>query len=126
MKFSTKIIGWYRIHKRNLPWRETKDPYTIWISEIILQQTRIDQGLAYFLRFIAKYPKVADLAEANEEDVLNLWQGLGYYSRARNLHKTAQLIMDKYSGIFPDRYEDLLKLKGIGELHGCSHCIHFI
>ncbi len=115
MNFSEKIIDWYRNNKRDLPWRNTKDPYKIWISEIILQQTRIDQGLAYYLRFIGKYPSITELAKAKEEEVLKLWQGLGYYTRARNLYETARRITEEYVGVFPDNYKDLLKLKGIGE-----------
>jgi len=98
-----------------LPWRNTKDPYWIWLSEIMLQQTRVAQGLPYFLTFVDHFPQVSDLAVANEEKVLRLWQGLGYYSRARNLHKTAQHVAFALGGKFPDNYKDLLKLKGIGE-----------
>ncbi len=115
MKFSTKIIHWYKRNKRNLPWRNTNDPYKIWLSEIILQQTRIDQGVNYYLKFCDKYPDINSLAKAEEEQILKLWQGLGYYSRARNVHKTARLIMDKYHGQFPDNYSDIINLKGIGE-----------
>jgi A/G-specific adenine glycosylase len=109
------LLKWYAVHKRNLPWRHTTDAYTIWISEIILQQTRVDQGLAYFNRFMAAYPRVEDLAAAPEGDVLKLWQGLGYYSRARNLHATAKGIVSKYGGVFPREYKDLMLLKGIGD-----------
>jgi A/G-specific adenine glycosylase len=98
-----------------LPWRKTVDPYKIWLSEIMLQQTRVAQGTPYFLSFVNAFPTVFDLAAANEEQVLKLWQGLGYYSRARNLHKTAQYVANELSGIFPDNYNDLLKLKGVGE-----------
>ena len=115
MKFSDKIISWYIINKRDLPWRKTADPYKIWLSEIILQQTRIEQGLKYYLKFIDNYPDINSLAEANEEQVLKLWQGLGYYSRARNMHKTARIIVDKYYGNFPDNYSDIINLKGIGD-----------
>ena len=115
MIFSNVLIQWYLQNKRDLPWRNTTDPYPIWLSEIMLQQTRVAQGMPYFLSFIAAFPTVFDLAKANEEQVLKLWQGLGYYSRARNLHKTAQHIAQELSGIFPDNYKDLLKLKGIGE-----------
>lgn len=109
------LLKWYAGHKRDLPWRHTNDPYTIWISEIILQQTRVDQGLAYFHRFMDAYPQVSDLAMAREEDVLKLWQGLGYYSRARNLHATAKIIVTKHGGVFPQEYKELLMLKGIGD-----------
>jgi len=111
---STKLLDWYDRVKRNLPWRETKDPYKVWISEIILQQTRVDQGLPYYGRFIAVFPKVEDLANANEDEVLKLWEGLGYYSRARNLHFTAKLVANELGGIFPRTYKGLLELKGIG------------
>ena len=115
MKFSTKIIGWYDKNKRDLPWRKTNDPYKIWISEIILQQTRIDQGTDYYLRFIERFPDIQALATASEEDVLKSWQGLGYYSRARNLHHTARTIEKTYNGIFPSDFTELISLKGIGE-----------
>lgn len=106
---------WYLQNGRMLPWRETKDPYRIWISEVILQQTRVTQGLPYYRKFIDAFPNVHDLANAPEEKVLKLWQGLGYYSRARNLHFTAKYISSSLKGIFPDNYKDLLKLKGIGD-----------
>lgn len=115
MVFSNQLISWYHDHKRDLPWRNSKDAYVIWLSEIILQQTRVDQGLAYFNNFIEKYPTIVSLAKASEQEVLNLWQGLGYYSRARNLHFTAKYITDKYNGVFPKDYNDILSLKGIGE-----------
>ena len=115
MKFSTKIINWYKKNKRDLPWRKTTDPYKIWLSEIILQQTRIDQGLRYYLKFCDNFPDINSLAGADEERVLKLWQGLGYYSRARNMHKTARIIVDKYHGQFPDNYSDIISLKGIGD-----------
>lgn len=111
---SEKIIQWYHINKRNLPWRNTTDPYKIWLSEIILQQTRVEQGMDYYLAFIEHYPTVDDLANASEQEVLRLWQGLGYYSRARNLHFSARYIVSHLGGRFPQRYEDLLKLKGVG------------
>ncbi|MEL7585677.1 MAG: A/G-specific adenine glycosylase [Prolixibacteraceae bacterium] len=110
-----EVLRWYAICKRDLPWRETKDPYAVWLSEIILQQTRVDQGLSYYLRFLEKYPTVAALAKANEDDILKLWQGLGYYSRARNLHATARMVTDTYGGAFPSGYDELIRLKGIGE-----------
>lgn len=115
MNFSNILIEWYLENKRDLPWRKTDNPYLIWLSEIMLQQTRVAQGMPYFLSFTIAFPTVFDLAEAHEEHVLKLWQGLGYYSRARNLHKTAQYVATELSGKFPDNYNDLLKLKGIGE-----------
>ena len=115
MKFHNTLIKWYLQNKRDLPWRKTTNPYPIWLSEIMLQQTRVAQGTPYFLSFTAAFPTVFDLAKANEEQVLKLWQGLGYYSRARNLHKTAQTVAFEMNGVFPDNYADLLKLKGIGE-----------
>ena len=115
MNFSNSLIQWYLNHKRDLPWRNTQNPYPIWLSEIMLQQTRVAQGTPYFLSFLAAFPTVFDLANASEEQVLKLWQGLGYYSRARNLHKTAQHIAFECDGVFPNSYSELLKLKGIGE-----------
>lgn len=115
MKFSNLLVQWYLENKRNLPWRDTVDPYPIWLSEIILQQTRVAQGLPYFLRFTEAFPTVFDLAQAEEEKVLKLWQGLGYYSRARNLHKTAQYIAFELQGVFPPTYKELLLLKGVGD-----------
>lgn len=115
MIFSKTLIKWYLQNKRDLPWRNTNNPYYIWLSEIMLQQTRVAQGLPYFLSFTSSFPTVFDLAKADEEEVLKLWQGLGYYSRARNLHGTAKHIAFELHGIFPDNYNDLLKLKGVGE-----------
>ncbi|MEC4112807.1 A/G-specific adenine glycosylase [Myroides pelagicus] len=115
MIFYNKLITWYLENKRTLPWRETTDPYAIWLSEIILQQTRVAQGLPYFQAFLTHYPTVFDLANAEEDDVLKLWQGLGYYSRARNLHHTAKTVAYELNGQFPNNYKELLKLKGIGE-----------
>lgn len=115
MSFSKTLIAWYLDNKRDLPWRKTTDPYQIWLSEIMLQQTRVAQGLPYFLAFTETLPSVFDLAKAEEEKVLKLWQGLGYYSRARNLHATAKYISEELNGNFPNNYKDLLKLKGIGE-----------
>ncbi|MDN3204044.1 A/G-specific adenine glycosylase [Algoriphagus sediminis] len=112
--FSKLIINWYRDNPRDLPWRDTQDPYIIWLSEIILQQTRVAQGMPYFYKFSEAYPTVKDLAMAPEEEVLRLWQGLGYYSRARNLHFCAKQIWFELGGNFPDNYKDLLKLKGVG------------
>lgn len=108
------LIDWYESHKRALPWRETTDPYLIWVSEIILQQTRVAQGLDYFLRFTERFPTVQALAEAEEGEVLKYWQGLGYYSRARNLHAAAKQLVERYGGRFPRGYEEVLSLKGIG------------
>lgn len=115
MKFSKSLIQWYLQNKRDLPWRNTTNPYAIWLSEIMLQQTRVAQGLPYFLKFTEAFPTVFDLAKADEEQVLKLWQGLGYYSRARNLHNTAKYIASELKGEFPGKYTELLKLKGIGE-----------
>jgi len=115
MIFSNVLIKWYLQNKRDLPWRKTTDPYPIWLSEIMLQQTRVAQGMPYFFSFTTSFPTVFDLANADEEQVLKLWQGLGYYSRARNLHKTAQIVANEMNGVFPNNYKDLLKLKGIGE-----------
>jgi len=113
--FSQKLANWYAVNHRNLPWRNINDPYRIWISEIILQQTRIVQGLEYYNRFVRRFPNVRSLAESSEREVLKYWQGLGYYSRARNLHAAARSIVSEYDGEFPCRYEDVLRLKGIGE-----------
>ena len=115
MDFKNHLINWYSDNKREMPWRETKDPYYIWLSEIILQQTQVKQGLPYYEAFVAQYPTIFDLAEASETSVLKLWQGLGYYSRARNLHATAKHIVNKLNGEFPNNYKDLLKLKGVGD-----------
>lgn len=115
LETSNLLLNWYKTEKRALPWRESSDPYIIWISEIILQQTRVAQGMDYFYRFTRRFPDVASLAEAEEDEVLKYWQGLGYYSRARNLHAAAKCIMDKFGGVFPQEYKDILSLKGIGE-----------
>ena len=101
MTFGRTLLSWYQKNKRDLPWRNTRDPYFIWLSEIIMQQTRVEQGLNYYLRFTEKYPDVFSLARANQDDVMKLWQGLGYYSRARNLHSTAKSIVENYNGKFP-------------------------
>jgi len=114
MNFSDILSQWYAINKRDLPWRSTVNPYYIWLSEIILQQTRVNQGLPYYLKFIDAFPAVADLANADEDLVLKLWQGLGYYSRARNLQFSAKLILSEFGGNFPDNHADILKLKGVG------------
>ena len=113
--FATTIIDWYKENKRDLPWRDTKDPYKIWISEIILQQTRVVQGYDYYCRFMEHFPDVETLAKASEDEVMKCWQGLGYYSRARNLHEAARTIAEK--GAFPVRYEDVRALKGVGRSH---------
>ena len=112
--FANTLLTWYDRHHRALPWRETKDPYAIWLSEVILQQTRVSQGLPYYLDFIATYPTVQDLAAAPADEVLRHWQGLGYYSRARNMHQTAKYITEECGGLFPSTYAGLLQLKGIG------------
>jgi A/G-specific adenine glycosylase len=113
--FSEKVVKWYENNRRPLPWRDTKDPYKIWLSEIILQQTRVSQGLPYYEKFISTYATVNELAAAEEQDVLRHWQGLGYYTRARNLHKCAKNVVEKFNGIFPKSYHELLSLPGIGE-----------
>jgi len=113
--FSKNLCKWYLQNGRSLPWRETKNPYYIWLSEIILQQTRVAQGLPYYLKFIEVFPTVTSLARASESQVLKLWQGLGYYSRARNLHFTAKYVSETLNDTFPDHYKGLLKLKGIGD-----------
>lgn len=114
MTFSRKLDAWYDDNGRSFPWRGIDDPYRIWLSEIILQQTRIEQGREYYWRFVEAFPTVADLAAASEEQVLRLWQGLGYYSRARNLHAAAQYVVNDCGGRFPNTYDGLLKMKGVG------------
>ncbi|MDR2906834.1 MAG: A/G-specific adenine glycosylase [Bacteroidales bacterium] len=109
------LAEWFSQNKRDLPWRKTGNPYFIWLSEIILQQTQVIQGLPYYLNFTSKYPKITDLANAPEDEVLKLWQGLGYYSRARNLHKTAKIVSEIYGGIFPNHYDEIRDLPGIGD-----------
>ncbi len=113
--FSEKIISWYLLNKRDLPWRRTKNSYNVWLSEIILQQTRVTQGLPYYKKFIKTFPNLQDLAKASEQEVLKLWQGLGYYSRARNMLATAQYVDTILNGKFPTTYTELLKLKGVGD-----------
>ena len=113
MSFAATILQWFREYARQLPWRETRDPYAIWLSEVILQQTRIEQGRPYWERFMRRWPTVEDLASASEDEVLREWQGLGYYSRARNLHTAAKQIVA--SGRFPQTYDDIRKLKGVGD-----------
>jgi len=109
------LIEWYFKNKRNLPWRETTAPYSVWVSEVILQQTRVNQGLAYYYQFIKEFPDIISLANAPIDKLLKLWQGLGYYSRARNMHHAAREIVTNFNGEFPQRYTDLIKLKGIGD-----------
>ena len=115
MKFSEKLIEWYLVNKRNLPWRLTKQPYKIWVSEIILQQTRIEQGEKYYYAFLEKYPNISELAKTNDEELLKVWEGLGYYSRALNMLKASRVVLDNFQGIFPSNYDDLIKLPGIGD-----------
>lgn len=115
MSFSETLLHWFEENQRDLPWRHTRDPYKIWVSEIILQQTRVVQGMEYYFRFIEKFPTVQALAQADEEEVLKIWQGLGYYSRARNMHFAARQIVHNHGGIFPSAYADIRNLKGIGE-----------
>jgi len=115
LNFVKQLLQWHKLqNQRKLPWKSLKDPYKIWLSEIILQQTRVEQGLPYYQKFIEHYPKIEQLANAHENQVLKLWQGLGYYSRARNLHFTAKYVVKDLKGKFPDNYKDLLKLKGVG------------
>ena len=111
----SRLYKWYENHGRTLPWRETSDPYCIWLSEVILQQTRVAQGLDYYMRFVARWPRVEDLAAAEESEVLREWQGLGYYSRARNLHKAARMVVERGWCPFPTRFEDIRSLPGIGD-----------
>ncbi len=116
MEFLQKtLINWYNENRRDLPWRHNPTPYQVWLSEIILQQTRVNQGWDYYLHFIERWPTVAELAKASEEEVLKMWQGLGYYSRARNLHLCAKQVVEQYNGMFPADYEQLKKLKGVGD-----------
>jgi A/G-specific adenine glycosylase len=115
MTISERLITWYQIHKRDLPWRHTRDPYAIWLSEVILQQTRVNQGMAYYHRFLELFPSVFDLAAASEDEVLKAWQGLGYYSRARNLHGTAKRVAYEMAGVFPTSSDGLKTLKGVGD-----------
>lgn len=115
MSFQHEIVSWYAQNKRSLPWRNTRDPYVIWLSEIILQQTRVEQGLPYFNAFFEAYPTVNDFANASETEVLKLWQGLGYYSRGRNMLFTAKQVLELHAGNFPTSYRELILLKGIGD-----------
>jgi A/G-specific adenine glycosylase len=112
---NAQLLKWYSLNKRDLPWRRTNSAYKIWLSEIILQQTKVSQGLSYYLKFISNYPTVKDLAEADENQVLKDWQGLGYYSRARNLHSAAKFVMTNHNGEFPAEYQEIRKLKGVGD-----------
>jgi A/G-specific adenine glycosylase len=114
INFSKQITEWYHLNKRDLPWRKIRDPYRIWVSEIILQQTRVDQGLDYYIRFLERFPDVTSLANATEEQVLSVWKGLGYYNRARNMHTTAKYVVANFESIFPGEHKILLSLKGIG------------
>ena len=107
--FTEKLINWYNVNKRDLPWRSSRDPYLIWVSEIILQQTQIKQGLPYYEKFIKAFPRVDDLANSSSDKLMNIWQGLGYYSRAQNMHKTAKIVVDTYAGKFPRKYDVSLK-----------------
>ncbi|MCB9224936.1 MAG: A/G-specific adenine glycosylase [Crocinitomicaceae bacterium] len=120
--FSTLIKNWYRQNARELPWRSTSDPYAIWLSEIILQQTRVDQGMDYYLKFLDHYPDIQSLANATEDQVLNDWQGLGYYSRARNLHASAKYVVNELNGKFPTEYGSVLSLKGVGAYTAAAIC----
>ena len=119
-RFGETLIRWYQENKRDLPWRDTKDPYKIWISEIILQQTRVAQGYDYYCRFVERFPDVFALADADEDEVMKYWQGLGYYSRARNLHEAARTIAGR--GAFPETYEEVRKLKGVGDYTAAAIC----
>ena len=120
--FSKDLINWYLKNKRNLPWRETKDPYKIWVSEIILQQTRVSQGLPYYQRFLDKFPTLNLLAKAKEAELLFVWQGLGYYSRAINMHRCAKIIVANYDSLFPNTFDKLIKLPGIGPYTAAAIC----
>ena len=115
MDFAQELISWYKLNKRELPWRNTNNPYLIWLSEIILQQTRVAQGMPYYQKFAERFPDINSFANASEDEVLNLWQGLGYYSRGRNMLKTAIAIMENHNGVFPTTYDDLIKLTGVGQ-----------
>ena len=115
MDWQERVLNWYYENKRSLPWRITKDPYKVWISEIILQQTKVAYGTKYYDVFIKKFPTIYDLAKANQKTILNLWQGLGYYNRAINLHQTAKHICKNLEGKFPTKFDELIKLKGVGD-----------
>ncbi len=121
-RIASVLLDWYAREGRDLPWRRTRDPYRIWLSEIILQQTRVAQGMAYYLRFVERFPEVGALAAASEDEVLKLWQGLGYYSRARHLHAAARLVTDQFGGVFPDNYEEVRALRGVGDYTAAAIC----
>ena len=123
--FSNVLEVWYLSKNRDLPWRKVRDPYAVWLSEIILQQTRVAQGISYYERFLDAFPTVFDLAKASEEQVLKLWQGLGYYSRARNLHFSARFIASELKGVFPSTLQGLVGTEGGGRLHRICHSFHF-
>ncbi len=112
--FVSKLLTWYETNKRELPWRNERDPYKVWISEIILQQTRVAQGWSYYLRFIERFPDLQSVYEGGEQEVLKYWQGLGYYTRARNIYAGAVYIVEEYNGVFPSTYQEILKIKGVG------------
>ena len=115
MSLENQLLKWYLINKRDLPWRKNKDPYSVWISEIILQQTRVSKGIQYYKKFMERFPNIEKLSTSKESHVLMVWQGLGYYNRAINLHKTSKEIINNFDGKFPSTYRDLIKLKGIGD-----------
>lgn len=117
-RFRKQLLDWYDVEKRDLPWRRNTDPYSVWVSEIMLQQTRVDTVVPYFERFMQAFPQIKDLAEAPPEQLMKLWEGLGYYSRARNMQAAAQQVMDQFNGVFPDTIKDILSLKGIGPYTG--------
>ena len=122
IEIGANLIKWFNANKRDLPWRKTKDPYKIWLSEVIMQQTQVIQGTGYYLKFVKKYPKIEDLANASEEEVFKLWEGLGYYSRARSLYFSANVITKKYNGNFPKKHEEIISLKGIGIYTAAAIC----
>lgn len=121
-RISSILCDWYARYGRDLPWRQTRDPYRIWLSEVILQQTRVVQGTAYYLRFTERFPDVAALAGASEDEVLKLWQGLGYYSRARNLHAAARKVVTRFGGVFPVDWDDVRSLPGVGDYTAAAIC----
>lgn len=116
------LLSWFAREGRDLPWRRTRDPYRIWLSEVILQQTRVAQGLQYYLRFTERFPDIAALAAAPEDEVLKLWQGLGYYSRARNLHAAARQVVSRFGGVFPATYGEVRALRGVGDYTAAAVC----
>ena len=117
------LLDWYARHGRDLPWRRTRDPYRIWLSEVILQQTRVAQGMDYYLRFTERFPDVGSLAAAPEDEVLKLWQGLGYYSRACNLHAAARQVAERFGGVFPRSYDEVRSLRGVGDYTAAAVCL---